>query len=143
MKLFKRVPTSGIQYTQDAESYLVVGRFTQIWNTQEGCWFLVTVAPSDPFSLNRDGTTMGPMSWGELKAKIGQASELIGELREKNYSLSGELAQLRREVQSSSENDSQDGGGASQAELDALRKERKTVRKKLALLLERIEKIES
>lgn len=79
----------------------------------------------------------------ELKAKIGQASKLIGELREKNYSLSGELAQLRREVQSPSENDSEDGGGASQAELDALRKERKTVRKKLALLLERIEKIES
>lgn len=77
MKLFKRVPTSGIQYTQDAESYLVVGRFTQIWNTQEGCWFLVTVAPSDPFSLNRDGTTMGPMSWGELKAKIGWKEVLI------------------------------------------------------------------
>jgi len=79
----------------------------------------------------------------ELKAKIQQASDLIGELREKNYSLSGELAELRRELQSPSEHDSEDGGGASQAELDALRKERKAIRKKVALLLDRIEKIES
>ena len=79
----------------------------------------------------------------ELKTKIGQAGELIGELREKNYSLSGEVAELRRELQSPPENDSPDGDGASQVELNALRKERKTIRKKVALLLERIEKIES
>jgi len=79
----------------------------------------------------------------ELKAKIQQASQLIGELRETNYSLSGEVAELRRELQSPSENDSQDGSGAPEAELDALRKERKAVRNKVALLLERIEKIES
>ncbi len=79
----------------------------------------------------------------ELKAKIQQASQLIGELRETNYSLSGEVAELRRELQSPSETDSQDGGGASEAELVALRKERKAVRNKVALLLERIEKIES
>ncbi len=79
----------------------------------------------------------------ELKAKIQQASQLIGELREKNYSLSGELAELRRELQSPSEHDSEDGGGASQAELDALRKERKAIRSKVVLLLERIEKLET
>ena len=83
----------------------------------------------------------------KLEDKIQQAAELIGELRETNYSLSGEVAELRRELQSLSEGgaraDSEDGGGASQAELDALRKERKTIRSKIVLLLERIEKLES
>lgn len=80
----------------------------------------------------------------ELQDKIQQASQLIRELREKNYSMTAELAELRRELKSPSKNESDDGGGgAPQAELDALRKERKTIRKKVALLLERIEKIES
>lgn len=83
----------------------------------------------------------------KLEDKIQQAAELIGELRETNYSLSGEVAELRRELQSLSEGGaravSEDGGGASQAELDALRKERKTIRSKIVLLLERIEKLES
>lgn len=83
----------------------------------------------------------------KLEDKIQQAAELIGELRETNYSLSGEVAELRREVQSLSEGGaravSEDGGGASQAELDALRKERKTIRSKIVLLLERIEKLET
>jgi len=83
----------------------------------------------------------------KLEDKIQQAAELIGELRETNYSLSGEVAELRRELQSLSEGGaravSEDGGGASQAELDALRKERKTIRSKIVLLLERIEKLET
>lgn len=87
----------------------------------------------------------------ELKAKIQQATELIGELRESNYSLSGELAELRRELASRPEqNDatasSSDGAGgdaAANAELDALRDERKAIRAKVALLLERIEKLET
>ena len=86
----------------------------------------------------------------ELEDKIQQATELIGELRETNYSLNGEVAELRRELLSRSEGRSADvsedvlenGGGASHAELDALRKERKTIRSKVALLLERIEKLE-
>ena len=91
----------------------------------------------------------------ELEDKIRQAAELIGELRETNYSLSGEVAELRRELQSVSEGRtegaaptvsptvSEDEGGASQAELDALRKERKAIRSKVVLLLERIEKLET
>ena len=90
----------------------------------------------------------------ELKVKIQQATELIGELRETNYSLSGEVTELRRELASLSEGRSADvsqdapdvladgGGASSHAELDALRKERKTIRSKIALLLERIEKLE-
>ena len=87
----------------------------------------------------------------KLEGKIQQAAALIGELRETNYSLNGEVAELRRELQSLSEgrapdvspDGSADGGGASShAELDALRKERKAIRSKVALLLERIEKLE-
>ena len=90
----------------------------------------------------------------DLQDKIQQAAELIGDLRETNYSLSGEVAELRRELQSRSEDASpdvseaapdvlKDKGGASHAELDALRKERKTIRSKVASLLERIEKLEA
>ena len=87
----------------------------------------------------------------KLEGKIQQAAALIGELRETNYSLNGEVAELRRELQSRSEgrapevsrDGSEDGGGASDVELEALRKERKTIRSKVALLLERIEKLES
>ena len=87
----------------------------------------------------------------KLEHKIQQAAALIGELRETNYSLSGEVAELRRELQSLSEDaspdvspdGSEDGSGRFHEELDALRKERKTIRSKVALLLERIEKLES
>ncbi len=87
----------------------------------------------------------------KLEGKIQQAAALIGELRETNYSLNGEVAELRRELQSLSEgrapdvspDGSEDGRGGSDAELNALRKERKTIRSKVALLLERIEKLES
>jgi len=87
----------------------------------------------------------------ELKNKIQKAAELIGELRETNYSLSGEVAELRRELESLSESGASTSsseafahrGGEFQAELEALRKERKTIREKVALLLERIEKLES
>lgn len=92
----------------------------------------------------------------ELETKIHQAAELIGELRESNYSLTGEIAELRREIETLSEGgaarnadaetsaaEGNDGNGAFQAELDALREERKTIREKVALLLERIEKLES
>ena len=79
----------------------------------------------------------------ELREKIQQAAELIGELRETNYSLSGEVAELRRELESRPDDPSGDGDGASRAELHALREERKTIRKKVALLLERIEKLET
>ena len=90
----------------------------------------------------------------KLEDKIHKATELIGELRETNYSLSGEVTELRRELATLSEGRSADvsqdapdvladGGGSSHAELDALRKERKTIRSKVALLLERIEKLES
>lgn len=96
----------------------------------------------------------------ELEERIEQATALIGELRETNYSLSGELAELRRELESrpapeseaSSSGGTGDGDGdgdvdvdvgADQAELDALRKERKTIRTKVARLLEKIEKLEA
>ena len=87
----------------------------------------------------------------KLEDKIQQATELIGELRETNDSLSGEVAELRRELTSLSEGRApdvtpdltEDGGGGFHAELDALRKERKTIRAKVVLLLERIEKLES
>lgn len=84
----------------------------------------------------------------ELKKKIEKATELIGELRESNYSLSGEIAELRRELDSRPEGgapteSSANDDGASQAELEALRQERKAIREKIALLLERIEKLES
>ena len=88
----------------------------------------------------------GVAELAKLEDKIQQAAALIGELRETNNSLSGEVAELRRELQSLSEDaspGSEDGGGATHEELDALRKERKTIRSKVALLLERIEKLET
>jgi chromosome segregation ATPase len=85
----------------------------------------------------------------ELKDKIEQATELIGELRETNYSLSGEVAELRRELEAVSASGAHETSseasddGECRAELEALRKERKTIREKVALLIERIEKLES
>lgn len=87
----------------------------------------------------------------ELKNKIQQATELIGELRETNYSLSGEVAELKRELESRPERDARDSSAEAapkadvelSAEVKALRDQRKTIRKKVATLLERIEKLES
>lgn len=94
-----------------------------------------------------------PTRIAELEDKIEQATALIGELRETNYTLSGELAELRRELESRPASEGEatssgsDGDGdadvAHQGELDALRKERKTIRSKVARLLEKIEKLEA
>ena len=84
----------------------------------------------------------------ELKDKIEKATELIGELRETNYSLTGEVAELRREIEALSSGGTRGDGSSDDdnkhlRELEALREERKTIRRKVALLLERIEKLES
>jgi hypothetical protein len=91
-----------------------------------------------------------PARIAELKNKIQQAAELIGELRETNYSLGGEIAELRRELADRPEADSAPAAPASasdttsdNAELEALRSQRQTIREKVALLLERIEKLET
>ncbi len=106
---------------------------------------------------DRDGP-QAPTRVAELKDKIQQATELIGELRETNYSLSSEVAELKRELDSRPERDADasvsDATAAAgteetnteddfSAEIEALRKERQTIREKVSLLLERIERLET
>lgn len=86
----------------------------------------------------------------ELKEQIERASALIGELRETNYSLATEIAELKNRLATG------EGGGNAEApvspskgdnglteELELLRSERETVRKKLRSLIARIDKLES
>jgi chromosome segregation ATPase len=96
-----------------------------------------------------------PSRFADLKNKIQQATQLIGELRETNYSLSGEVAALKRELESRPERDVDAEAGSAElaskveadadvsAELEALRNQRKAIRKKVEMLLERIEKLET
>jgi hypothetical protein len=91
----------------------------------------------------------------ELKDRVERATKLIAELREANYALKGELADLKRQVLS------HEGGRSERSELTAastaaapalaaggheelqtLRDERKIIRAKVQNLLERIEKID-
>ena len=94
----------------------------------------------------------------DLKQKVQQAAALIGELREANYALNGEVAELKRELDARPEIDAEaassnsaaddnseaaEDNSALSAELDALREQRQTIRDKVAMLLERIEKLET
>lgn len=86
----------------------------------------------------------------QLKERVQKATELIGELRETNYSLSGQVAELERRLAelSAAGSSSPAPGEAAvpeeiQSELEALRQERETIRAKVAQLIERIEKLES
>lgn len=102
----------------------------------------------------------------ELKRKVERATKLIAKLRETNYSLTGELAELQRRVsafesvgsgESGTEADeappasetapapraaSESYPGGVSEELQALRDERKIIRAKVQSLLDRIEKLE-
>ena len=78
----------------------------------------------------------GPAQFSELRNRVQQATKLIGELRETNYALSGELTELKREVGALRTT------GQSE-ELDALQSERKLVRKKVESLLEGLDRLGS
>jgi uncharacterized coiled-coil DUF342 family protein len=89
-----------------------------------------------------------PSSPGELKERIERATKLIAELREANYSLTGEIAELHRKLEgmdSSAPASSPPPAASSPGlleELQLLRDERKIIRAKVQNLLERIERIE-
>ena len=84
-----------------------------------------------------------------LKGRVEQATALIEQLRESNYSLKSEVTELKRQVELLS------AGGAApsddtaldaaqlRGELAALREERKKIRTKVEQLLERIGKLEA
>jgi hypothetical protein len=92
----------------------------------------------------------------ELKERVERATKLIAELREANYALKGELADLKRQVlslegakpergehaASSAASTASDIPQAVHEELSALRDERKIIRAKVQNLLERIEGLE-
>lgn len=89
----------------------------------------------------------------ELKDRIERATKLIAELREANYSLTGEVAELQRKLgalppaaavpaASTPAPASAPAPAALHEELQLLRDERKIIRAKVQNLLERIERIE-
>ncbi len=86
-----------------------------------------------------------PSPLGELKGRIERAARLIAELREANYSLTGELAELHRKLEGVNAAAPSPRTASSPGlleELQALRDERKIIRAKVQSLLERIERIE-
>ena len=92
----------------------------------------------------------------ELKDRVERATKLIAELREANYSLTGEIAELHRRlgalpasIQTASAASAPPAPSAPSApsaevheELQLLRDERKIIRAKVQNLLERIERID-
>ena len=89
----------------------------------------------------------------ELKDRVERATKLIAELREANYSLTGEITELHRKLgalpasaQTASAASAPPAPSAPSAEvheeLQLLRDERKIIRAKVQNLLERIERID-
>jgi hypothetical protein len=89
----------------------------------------------------------------ELKDSVERATKLIAELREANYALKGELADLKRQMlaleggkaergEHSAPSTASEVPQAVHEELSALRDERKIIRAKVQNLLERIEGLE-
>ncbi len=87
-------------------------------------------------SEKKERRSGGPAPFSVLRDRVQQATKLIGELRESNYALSGELAELKREV------DALRATGQSE-ELGALQSERKLIREKVESLLEGLDRLES
>jgi hypothetical protein len=92
-----------------------------------------------------------PNRLAELRDKVERATKLIAELREANYALTGEIADLHRKLGalSSAPSAAPSAQGAPAAvsegvheELQLLRDERKIIRAKVQNLLERIERID-
>lgn len=96
----------------------------------------------------------------ELKSRVTRAAKLIAELRDSNYALSGEVAALTRRVEEleagsgakdppkkkapEKPNEAESGGSSRDRDrLSVLLEERKTIRRKVEKLLERVEKLES
>ena len=96
-----------------------------------------------------------------LEDKVERATKLIEQLRESNYQLTDELARLKRKLESVEERaekkaatapspaspdasgDEAASAAAMRQELKKLRRERQTVRKKVEILLERLDKLEA
>lgn len=73
---------------------------------------------------------------------MGRATRLIGELRDSNYELTGEVATLKRKLEAL---EGARGPERSRPEetIAVLRDERQAIRSRVKALLERIEEIES
>ena len=81
----------------------------------------------------------------ELKDRVERATKLIAELREANYSLTGEIAELHRKLGALPASVPPIPSAPSaevHEELQLLRDERKIIRAKVQNLLERIERID-
>jgi FtsZ-binding cell division protein ZapB len=109
-------------------------------------------------SEKRERQSDGAARLSKLRDRVHQATRLIGELRESNYALSGELAELKREVealraaapsQAAATEETEDEESASesavalQSELKTLHAERKLIREKVKSILERLDQLES
>jgi hypothetical protein len=103
----------------------------------------------------RDGDGNRGSRLAELKRKVERATKLISMLRETNYSLTGELAELQRRVAAFEAGEASGeaqgapppppaapGPTSREDELQALRDERKIIRARVQSLLDRIEKLE-
>jgi FtsZ-binding cell division protein ZapB len=109
-------------------------------------------------SEKRERQSDGAARLSKLRDRVHQATRLIGELRESNYALSGELAELKREVQAlraavpphpadteeaEDEEPASENAAALQAELKTLHAERKLIREKVKSILERLDELGS
>ncbi|HLE70203.1 MAG TPA: hypothetical protein VJH87_11020 [Vicinamibacteria bacterium] len=78
----------------------------------------------------------------ELRDRVERATKLIAELREANYSLTGEIAELHRKLGAAPATAPSAPSKEVHEELQLLRDERKIIRAKVQNLLERIERID-
>ena len=88
MKFAKRWPieTSDegvVLYTQDAPSWVVMGNYTQIWNTHRKCWFVVTCAPASIKLLCRPNGAIGEQTFTDLRRAVGWKEALIAVLSDR------------------------------------------------------------
>jgi uncharacterized coiled-coil DUF342 family protein len=94
----------------------------------------------------KPGADDAPGRLAELRDRVERATKLIAELREANYSLSSELAELQRKLAAHPPSPPAAAAPAPSRELheelQQLRDERKIIRAKVQNLLERIERIE-
>lgn len=107
-------------------------------------------------SEKRERRSDGPAQLSKLRDRVQQATKLIGELRESNYTLSGELAELKREVEALRAAGASDGNAKDEveeeerssaaselkAELETLYRERSLIRERVKSLLERLDRLE-
>jgi hypothetical protein len=69
-------------FAQDCRSYILLGKFSHIYNSEFGLWFITSPAPKNPGVLCRSNTTIRKISKKEWLAAVGPRgkTELLEDL---------------------------------------------------------------